>query len=78
METYLDNSVLSDESDLDLLDYKMVRADYAGNGKRGAEYIYFREPLSICFLDIPSNLDKCLLCELTKGATGATRTKGVL
>ena len=74
-ETYLDNSVLSDESDLDLLDYKMVRADYPGNVKRGAVCIYFREPLSKCFLDVPSNLEKCLLCELTKKANKCYKNK---
>ena len=34
-QAYLDNSVLSDESDLDFLSVKMVRADYPGNVKRG-------------------------------------------
>ena len=34
-ETYLDNSVLSDESDLNFPSYKLVRADYSGNVKRG-------------------------------------------
>ena len=29
-ETYLDNSVVSDESDLNFLSYKLVRADYPG------------------------------------------------
>ena len=60
-ETYLDNSVLSDESDLNFLGYKLVRADYPGNVKRGGVCIYFKESLSIRFLDVPSNLDKCLL-----------------
>ena len=56
-ETYLDNSVLSDESDLNFPGYKLVRADYPGNVKRGRVCIYF--------LDVPSNLDECLLCELS-------------
>ena len=33
-EIYLDNSVLSNESDLNFLGYKLVRADYPGNVKR--------------------------------------------
>ena len=64
-ETYLENSVLSDESDLDFPGYKMVRAYCPGNFKRGGVCIYFKESLSIRFLDVPSNLAKCLLCELS-------------
>ena len=64
-ETYLDNSVLSDESDLNVSGYKMVRADYPRNVKRGGVCIYFKESLSIRFLDVPSNLNECLLCELS-------------
>ena len=40
----------------------MVRADYSGNVKRGGVCIYFKESLS---LDVPSNLDECLHCELS-------------
>ena len=60
-ETYLDNSVPSDESDLNFPGYKLVRADYSGNDKRGGVCIYFKESLSIRFLDVPSNLDEWLL-----------------
>ena len=63
-ETYLDNSVPSDESNLNFPGYKLVRADYPGYVKRGGVCIYFKEFLSIRFLDVPSNLDECLLCEL--------------
>ena len=64
-ETYLDNSVPSDESDLNFPGYKLVGADYPGYVKRGGVCIYFKESLSIRFLDVPSNLDECLLCELS-------------
>ena len=64
-ETSLDNSVLSDESDLNFSNYKLVRTDYPGNNKRGRVCIYFKESLSIRFLDVPSNLDKCLFYELS-------------
>ena len=43
----------------------MVWADYPGNVKRGRVYIYFKESWSIRFLDVPSSLDECLLCELS-------------
>ena len=64
-ETYLDDSVLSDEIDLNFLGCKLVRADYPGNVKRGGVRIYFKESLSLRFLDVPSNLGECLLCELS-------------
>ena len=64
-ETYPDNSVPSDETDLNFPRYKLVRADYPGNVKRGGICIYFKESLSTRFLDVPSNLDECLLCELS-------------
>ena len=64
-ETYLDNSVLSVESYLDLLGYKMVRADYPENVKTGGACIYFKDSFSVWFLDVPSNSDECLLCELS-------------
>ena len=64
-ETCLDNSVLSDESDLNFPRYKLVRADYPGNAKRGGICIYLKESISLRFLHIPSNLDECLLCELS-------------
>ena len=71
LETYLDNSALWDESDLNFPDLKLVRADYPGNVKRGGVCIYFKESLSIRFLDVPSNLDECFV-------SWATRTKSVL
>ena len=43
----------------------MNKADYPGSVKRGGVYIYFKESLSIRFLDFPSNLGECLLCELS-------------
>ena len=54
-ETYLDN----------FPGYKLARSDYPGNVKTGGVCIYFKESLSIHFLDVPSNLDECLLCELS-------------
>ena len=53
-ETYLDNSVLSDESDWRFPGYKPVRADYPGNVKRRGVCIYFKEffSTSLTFLVI--------------------------
>ena len=43
----------------------MVKDYYPGNVKRGGVCIYFKESLSIPFLYVPSNLNECLLCELS-------------
>ena len=64
-ETYVDNSVLSDKSDLNFPHYKLVRVDCPGNIERAGVWIYFKESLSTRFLDVPGNLDECLLCELS-------------
>ena len=65
LSAYLDNSVLSGESDLNFSSYILVRAEYPGNIKGGGVCIYFKEPLSIRFLDVPSNLEEFFLCELS-------------
>ena len=39
----------------------MVRADYPGNVKREGVIIYFKESLSLGFLNVPSNVDECEL-----------------
>ena len=51
-ETYFCNSLSSDESDLNFLGYKMIKADYPINVKRGGVCIYSKESLSIRFLNL--------------------------
>ena len=48
-ETYLDNLVLSDESDLNFLGYKLVRAHYPGNVKRGGVCFTLKSPYLYVF-----------------------------
>ena len=67
-KTYPDNLILSDKSDLDFPDYKMVRADIQEMLKEE----------KYAFTYVPNNLNKCLLCEFTKSAKSAKRTKIVL
>ena len=43
----------------------MVRPDCPGNVKGEGVCTCFKESLSKHFLDVPSSLDKCLLCELS-------------
>ena len=50
---------------MNFLGFKLVRADYPGNVKKGGVCIYFKESLSIRFLDVASNLDEYFLSELS-------------
>ena len=49
-ESYLDASVSSDNDNLNINGYKLVRADHPENVKRGVVCVYFREFLPVrCF-----------------------------
>ena len=54
-ETYLDSSISSDNPDLTLDGYKLIRSDHPLDIKRGGALIYYKETLPIKFLNI-SNL----------------------
>ena len=62
-ETYLDSSISSDNPDLILDGYKLIRSDHPRDIKRGGALIYYKETLPIKFLNI-SNLGECLICEI--------------
>ena len=59
-ESYLDESVSSDNDNLNINGYKLVRADHPGNVKRGGVCVYFKEYLPVKCL---SNfyLKECLI-----------------
>ena len=63
-ESYLDASVSSDNDNLNINGYKLVRADHPENVKRGVVCVYFRESLPVrCF---PSSYSKkCLILEVS-------------
>ena len=63
-ETYLDSSIPSDDKALYIEGYNLVRADHPSDNKRGGVCIYYKENLSIKFLDI-SMLTECLVCKFT-------------
>ena len=46
-ESYLDASVSSDNDNLNIDGYKLVRADHPGNVKRGGVCVYFKESLPV-------------------------------
>ena len=49
-ESYLDSSVSSDNNNLYIKDYKLVRADHPRNAKTGGVCVYFKETLAVSCL----------------------------
>ena len=63
-EFYLDASLSSDNDNLNISGYKLVRADDPGNVKRGGVCVYFKESLPVrCFPN--SYLKECLILEVS-------------
>ena len=63
-ESYLDASVSSDNDNLNINGYKLVRADHPGNVKRGGVCVYFKESLPVKCLS-NSCLKECLILEVS-------------
>ena len=63
-KSYLDASVSSDNDNLYITGYKLVRGDHPGNVKRGGVCVYFKESLPVkCFSN--SYLKECLILEVS-------------
>ena len=65
-ESYLDSSVSSDNDNLNINRYKLVRADHPGNVIRGGvcACVYFKESLPVrCFYNL--YLKECLVLEVS-------------
>ena len=63
-EPYLDSSVSSDNDNLYIRDYKLVRAGHPENIKRGGVSDYFKEPLPVsCLPNL--YLKECLIFEIS-------------
>ena len=63
-ETYLDSSVQSDDRDISVNGYNLIRADHSSNNKRGGVCIYYRESLAVPLVKT-NYLNECLLCEVS-------------
>ena len=63
-ETYLDSSVQSDDRDISINGYNLIRADLPSNNKRGGVCIYYRELLAVQLVKT-NYLNQCLLCEIS-------------
>ena len=63
-ETLLDSSILIDDNRLSIPDFSM-RADHPSNTKRPGVCLYYKEHLPIIRRDYVSNLQECLVTEIT-------------
>ena len=62
-ETYLDSSTTSDDDDLTISGYNLIRPDYPSNNKRGGVCIYYKNLLPLRVLSI-QYLQECTNFEL--------------
>ena len=67
-ETYFDSSVESEDDNLRINGYKLIRMHYPMNTKRGGFCMYYKESLVVKIINI-SYLQECLLCEIMIGNT---------
>ena len=51
-ETFLDSSIQSDNDNLEISEYNLVRSDYSSNNKRGGVCIYYKALLPLRVIDI--------------------------
>ena len=65
-ETYLDSTISSDNNDLNISGYNLIRADHPSNSKRGGVCIYYKESLAVQTLN-NIGLPECLVCKVCLG-----------
>ena len=51
-KTYLETTITSDDGNLEILGYKLIRSDHPSNSKRGGVCIYYKSVLPLRILDI--------------------------
>ena len=62
-ESYLDSTFSSDNEDINIKGFKLVRADHPNNIKRGGVCAYVREPLPVRVV-LNHHLSECLILEV--------------
>ena len=63
-ETYLDSSISSDDKDIAIEGYNIIRADHPSNLKKGGVCIYYKESLAVKLIDV-NFLNESILYEVT-------------
>ena len=59
-KTYLDSSTASDDNNLEIPGYTLVRSDYPSNNKRGGVCIYYKSFLPLRILNVQNLQEKYL------------------
>ena len=62
-ETYLNTETLSNNENLNIPGYNLIRADHLSNTKRGGVFIYFKESLPLRLYNV-SYLNECICFEI--------------
>ena len=62
-ETYLNSETLSNDENLNIPGYNLIRADHLSNTKRGGVCIYFKESLPLRLYNV-SYLNECICFEI--------------
>ena len=63
-ETFLDSTVSSNDENILINGYSLLRAAHPNNIKRGGFGIYFKEPLSLINRHDLTNMKECLVTEI--------------
>ena len=63
-ETFLDYSISTNDERLNMKGYKLIRADYPSDSKKGGVSIYYKEFLSVRSVEI-KNLNECVIFEVS-------------
>ena len=61
-ETYIDSTISSDNNNLNISGYNLIRADHPSNSKREIVCIYYKESLAVQTLN-NIGLPVCLVCK---------------
>ena len=61
-ETYLDSTIQSDNDNLEIPGYNLVRSDHPSNNKRGGVCIYYKASLPLRVINI-CFLQECIIFE---------------
>ena len=65
-ETFFDSSLPTDDKNLEIPGYDLIRADHPSNSKRGGVCVYYRNSLPLKILDV-FYLQECIIFELKIG-----------
>ena len=66
-ETFLDSSVLLEDTKPAIEGYKLFRCDHASNLRRDGVGLYFKDHLPLTLRPDLTTLDECLVCEIQNG-----------